>query len=178
MDVKTIGQIIGLFAAVMIIGSFQFKKNKYFYVMQLVGNIGFTMHFFLIGAYAGMLLNIFGIIRAVVMLLKGRGQKWAKSNWALAVLIMLCVVCGAATWNSEGWITILPCFAGIVGTVAMAIGDGKTIRLYQLFGVSPLWLIYNITAFSISGIITETFNIVSAIVSIFRFGLVGLAEEK
>jgi hypothetical protein len=59
--------------------------------------------------------------------------------------------------------------AQLVGTLAMWSRNGKTIRVLQLFCVSPLWLIHNIFVFSIGGILCEVFNLGSIIVSLIRF---------
>lgn len=59
--------------------------------------------------------------------------------------------------------------AQLAGTVVFWRNNAKHIRIYQLTVGSPFWLIHNIINFSIGGIITEVFNLISTAISMLRF---------
>ena len=66
--IEIIAQIIGVFAMAFNIGSYQQKQQKYIIALQLIGSTLFTIHFFMLNAYMGAILNAVGILRAVVFL--------------------------------------------------------------------------------------------------------------
>jgi hypothetical protein len=55
--------------------------------------------------------------------------------------------------------------------------NAQKIRLSQLFG-SPCILLYDVLVHSLAGAMSESFTLVSIIVSIFRFGWNNLQEEE
>lgn len=162
-------QIIGMVGTALVILSFQFRGQKLF-VLQMIAAVIFTVHFGLLGAYAGMTQNFLGVVRNA--LLSFDSKKWARSPIWFWLLNISYIVCGLITW--QNWFSALPIIAMIVSTVAMWNKNGRHIRLAQLFVVSPCWITYNVSVFSISGIATESFNMISVLVSIARFGWIGL----
>ena len=78
------------------------------------------------------------------------------------------VAATALTW--ENALSILP-FLGTAGmTVAGWKGNGKHIRLANLFVCCPAWLIYDIYSHSIPGALCETFSLCSIAISVMRYG--------
>ncbi|MDD6175015.1 MAG: YgjV family protein [Firmicutes bacterium] len=168
-------QILGFVAAAIEISSFQWKDSKKLFLMQIIFMSVFSVHYLLLAAenpsaYTGVLLNLAGIVRAVFLFFGDR--QWARSRIALIGIMLLMAVCGIVTW--EGWISLLPTAAAVVGTPFLWTRNGKTLRLAQLFLISPCWLVYNAIVFSVAGVLTVSFDMVSVIVSICRFGLKGL----
>ena len=68
--IKTIAQIIGIFAAALNIYSFQCKSKRGIIAFQLFGGMLFTINFFMIGAITGAIMNALAIIRALLFLNK------------------------------------------------------------------------------------------------------------
>lgn len=169
---EIIAQSIGMVAAVIAISSFQCRSTKKLFLLQCISAFLFTTHFLLLGAYAGFAQNGLGFLRAVF--LYNREREWARSPFVFWGLMVSFVLCGAVTF--ENIFSLLPVAAMLVSTIFMWTGDGKKLRTAQLFAVSPLWLTYNITVFSISGILTESFNIVSVIISFLRMRKKGFSE--
>ena len=66
--------------------------------------------------------------------------------------------------------------AMLVSTHVMWKNDGNVIRKAQFFFVSPMWLINNIIVFSLGGIICESLNMLSIIVSYIRFRKSGFEQ--
>jgi len=160
----TIAQIIGIGAMAAIIYSFQCKEMKYLYIFQTIGSLLFTIHFFMIGAYIGSLMNLVGLVRSGLFAM---GEKTHKRP----VLYMILLTIGLFTiigWQRETWMSLLPFVAQTVGTLALWSGDNIKVRICQLAVLSPGWIIYNILNFSIGGIICEVFTSLSVIVYFAR----------
>lgn len=167
-----IAQILGLIAAAILWWAFQCKNTKRLFLLQLISSIGFSLHFLVLGAYTGMLLNLAEVLRSYLLY---RGdKKWTSHRITMVAVMLLMAFCGAVSW--DGWLSLLPSAAMVIGTCFMWSRNGKILRLAQLFFISPCWLIYNVAMGSIAGILTESVNIVSVIVSLLRFGLKELDE--
>jgi len=163
-----IAQIIGVLGMIAAMLSFQCKSSKKMFVIQAFCAGFFLIHFGLLGATVGMLQNVFAIIRAMIFRSE---KKWAQNKsipYIFAALFLLTIVV-----TYDGPLTLLPPIAMVISTFAMWTKNGKKIRILQLVTVSPMWLIYNASVISISGCITESFNIVSIFVSIARYGING-----
>lgn len=164
-------QILGILAGTCNIVSFQFKKTKILLAFQLIAGALCVVHFFLVRAWAGMLLNVLVCARSIFYISK----KNLKINIIVcSILCLLTVGVGLVSTLLLGeifYIAIIVTVAQLVGTIALATQNSKVIRLFQLFIVSPCWMFNNIFYFSIGGIISEAFNMISALVSYIRFFL-------
>ena len=73
MDFKNVvAQIFGIIGLVIIVYSFQCKKNKNFFLMQGTGSFMFFLNFLLIGAYAGALFNLTNLVRGLLFAKDGK----------------------------------------------------------------------------------------------------------
>lgn len=163
-------QLIGLCGTGLVLLSYQFRSAKILFLLQGIGCMCFAVHFYLLGAYAGMALNLAGVIRGLVMAQAARGVPWANRRavrWALPLLFLLAAIPSVA----EGWRIILPISGSFVETIAQIRKRPREIRLTKILYSSPVWIAYNAMTHSLSGVLTEGINIVSVVVSIFRFGL-------
>lgn len=165
-QLQVIAQILGFIGMGVVVLSFQIRSVKKLFISQLVGIAFFTTHFVLLGAYTGAIQNLLALLRCVIFLFHDK-QKWARSNWVLFGMLAAFLISGIATYS--GLLSLLPMIAMLASTVAMWTGDGFKIRLAQLCLVSPSWLIYNASVFSISGVINESLNITSVIISFVRY---------
>ena len=167
-----ITQAIGIIAMAMNIFSFQCKKTRNFYMMQACGGILFAFNYIMLGMYTGAITNIVNLLRSAVM---SGGKKTRK--WYFFVLVAGAYV-AATLFTYAGWLSIIILVAQLVGVSTMWTDNGKIIRIGQFFAVSPLWLIYNIAAGSIGGIICEIFTFVSVIVYAARCILPKMIKER
>ena len=155
-------QAIGIVAMAVAIFSFQIKDNRKFFLAQGTSGLLFTVHFFLLGQYPGSLLN-------TVCILRGFGFGFVPKKFRTATMILLVLLnIGATVLTYDGAFAILALIANLAGTVAMWYDKDKVIRRTQVTLVSPGWLIYDIAAGSIGGMITEIFCFTSAIIYLFR----------
>ena len=165
-----LGQILSIIAMVIMVISFQMKSNKLLFILQIISCIGFATSYLLLGFIDACFLNILALLRCVLFLIKR-----LKGNVIVLILLELSfIVCTIFTYQSVFSIVIL--IAQMVGTFSMWTGNGKIIRYLNLFITSPGWLINNIYAFSIGGIICESFNIISILVALFRYRKTGCVD--
>lgn len=166
---EPIAQVLGIIAMAIAVSSFQFKKNKNLFIVQGISCCLFFIHYILLGAYTGAFLNLLALARSVCLSVK------KLRNPIFEALIMIAfVVITVLTY--DGWLSLLVLAAMLIGTAVYWLNKAKLIRISQLAIISPCWLVYNIFNFSIGGIITEVFNIISTIVSMIRYRKSGFDE--
>lgn len=168
--IKIIAQTIGIVAMAVAIASFQFKKNRHFFLVQGVSSTLFFIHFLFMGEAAGAFMNLLGLARSICL-----NVKPLRNRVCEALLLVGFTVAAILTY--ENWLTILILVAQLAGTVVFWRNNAKHIRIYQLTVGSPFWLIHNIINFSIGGIITEVFNLISTVISMLRFRKSGFDQE-
>ena len=66
--IEIIAQIIGIFAMLFNILSYQCKRQKAVIAMQLFGGLLFAVNFLMLGALVGGILNIIAVLRAILFL--------------------------------------------------------------------------------------------------------------
>ncbi len=172
---------IGFIASLLVIFSFQIKKSSTFALVQFIGCLMFALQYFLLGAIPGAIVNIVGCsMRFVGMLrikkgrLKGEGKHFLASPY-LWLFVAASFAIGILTY--ENIFSLMPAVSIAVFSCLIWKDDPKTLRVVNTLFCSPLWLIYNISCLSYAGVVTETFNIISAIVSYIRFFVIK-KEEK
>jgi hypothetical protein len=166
-------QIIGYIATVICIISFQAKTQRGIVIMQTFSALLFSIHFFMLEAYSGALLNGICTIRAIIFTF--RHKKWAGSVIWVYVFSFLSFICYLITifvltpepTIKTYFVEFLPVLGNVATTIATRLDNAKLVRRYA-FIASPLWLAYNAVMGSIGGIITETFNIISIITAMIR----------
>ena len=171
-------QAFGIIGLVIIVYSFQCKQNKNFFLMQGIGSFMFFLNFIMIGAFAGAFFNLTNLVRGILL------SKDDKKLWKLIVCEALYTFCFVfSVFLVKGdmfkiFISFLPYVTLIIMSVLMWKGNGKHIRVFQFFLMSPSWIIHNIFNFSLGGIICETFNMVSVVVAFIRYGKDGFENQK
>lgn len=177
-----IGQGIGIIGLISNVLSFQQKTQKRIVLFQLVGSFMFTVHFFMLGAYVGSLLNFIGIFRALVF--ANKDKSWAQNKIWLCLFLIAFAAAGILTldgdidiftWNVSfksisTYISMLPIIGMSFTTVAFWITDASTVRKLS-FPNSPCWLIYNFYNRSWAGAATEMIIMTSIIVAMIRYDL-------
>ena len=158
-----VGQIFGLVAVVLGFISFQMKDAKKLLFIQCGVSTAFCVHFFLIGANTGFILNLACILRNVAYY--NKDKKFLSSIAVPIAFSALMGVLGAFSW--DGWYSVFFIVSLVVNTFCMSFRDPDHIRLSILF-TSPLALTYDAFASSYGGMIYESFVIVSSAIGLIR----------
>ena len=164
---KEVAQAIGIIATVITILSFQQKKQRGIVFFQATSSAMWCIHFIMIGAYTGGILNLVATLRNLIMTKRDK-YKWTGSPWfvvlmavlSLGVYIVSFTVFNTPTTKTNLLLELLPALGIVVTTIAFREKEAKKVRLLSIMN-SPLWLVYNAFNHSIGGVITETFCLIS-----------------
>ena len=170
--IEIIAQIIGYIATAIVLITFQFKTQKTIVIFQFFSTMLFTVHFYMLGLYAGALLNAVCAIRAIVF--SQKDKKWAGHPIWIGVFKLLTFIAYGISvlFLKEDptpltyFIELIPVAGNVITTIGMR-QEAKMCRRYTLCA-SPLWLSYNIIGHSQGGIITEVFSSISIIIGMIR----------
>lgn len=162
-----IAQLIGIAATVITILSFQQKRQKGIVFFQATSSALWCVHFLMIGAYTGGILNLVATVRNLIMTKRDK-YKWTGSPLfvvlmtvlALGVYVLSFTVFKVPATRTNLVLELLPALGIVVTTLAFREKEAKKVRLMSLLN-SPLWLVYNACNRSIGGVITETFCLIS-----------------
>ena len=168
-------QGIGFIAVALFIASYQIKSNRWLFLLQLLGSLLFCIQFFMLGALSGCLSLVVNILRNALMM-KYNDWKWVRKKWCPAMIVILFAVVLVLTWN--GPVSLLAFTASVTSTIAYWTNSPRKIRMVNLLCASPCWLVYDVIVFSLGGIISESFTIVSILISLIRFGWKGLESDS
>ena len=158
-----VGQIFGLIAVVLGFISFQMKDTKKLLLIQCGVSTAFCVHFWLIDAKTGFILNAVCIVRNVLYYFKDK--KILSSIAVPIVLSALMAVFGVLMW--DGWYSIFFIVSLVANTYCMSFRESDHIRLSILF-TSPLALTYDVFASSYGGVIFEAMVIISSAIALIR----------
>lgn len=153
--------------------SYQQKKKSRIIFLQLLGGALFTVHYFLLNAPLGFLMNAIGFVRACVFCRKerieGRDRLWVPMFILcyIASYVLAFTVLGIEPTAQNLLSEVLPVLAMTLCTLAFAVPTARGVRRL-LFAASPLWLTYNIFSHSIGGMIGESINLCSNTIAMLR----------
>ncbi len=164
---ETLAQIIGFGGTALTIIAYQQSKRKNILLCTVISASLFTVHFILLGAYTGAVMNFFAGLRSLVFM--NNTKPWAKSKIWVGVFMVIYTVACIVTWDK--WYSVLPLIAMLLTTVSNWLQSERKIR-FLTFPNSPCWLVYNILNNSVAGIITEIFVMSSLIIAIIRYDLI------
>ena len=164
--IEPIAQIVGYAAMATVVCSFQVKNPRgTLWVMAAATGL-FSLHFGLLGAVTGSILNALNVLRNLAILFtdsKTLSGKIAKHTLSLAYL-----TAPFGFYFLPGVSVGIPDFVlGVIMTVASYLfwsQNAAVIRVVHFFAVSPGWMVYNLLAGSIPGVITESMNMLSVVV--------------
>ncbi len=139
---------------------------------MLVGLVLFVIHYCLLNAWTGALMNL---VEAGVVFVsyKKETASWAKRKFWPYVFILLYIIAGMFTAKST--IDFLPIIAQVFGALAVWQTNPKTIRFLMLIP-RPLWFTYNFVVGSYAGMTAEILILASVLIGILRFDI--LRQKK
>ena len=167
--INLIGQFVGFVAIAVAFLSFQVKKKTGILAVQALANFIWSIHFLMIGAYAGCALNLVATGRNLLYA-KRESWKWLNGVWLPTVISIIVSVTSILT--RESWLDVILLPSTVLSSYTYCLGSERVIRNSTVF-VSLTWLIFNIVNLSIAGIAAEIFNLTSLTIAIIRFSKFG-----
>lgn len=167
-------QAVGIVAMLFNILSFQRKTARGVIAFQLVGGLLFSVSFFMLDSYIGGILNVIGVVRAVLFLKKDRFHT-DHILW-LFVFVVLYLISYALTFTVFGkeptainfLIECLPVIGMTASSISFRYDKASVIRKYGLVS-SGSWLIYNGFAAAVGAICCEVFSLFSIGLAMYRY---------
>ncbi len=163
--INLIGQFVGFLAIAVAFLSFQVKSKTGILAIQALANFIWAVHFYMIGAFAGCILNLIATARNLIYSKRG-AWKWLNGIWLPTVISA--VVATASILTRETWLDVILLPSTVLSSYTYCLGSERLIRNSTVF-VSLTWLIFNIVNFSVSGVVAEIFNLTSLTIAIIRF---------
>ena len=166
-------QGIGFLALFFVILSFQKKERLTLLWVMLIGLLLFVVHFFLLNAWTGALMNLIEVWIVFVSFKKDT-VIWAR--WRVWPYIFVVVYILAGFLTVKTFTDTLPIIAQIFGAIAVWQKNPRAIRCTML-APRPLWFIYNFIVGSYAGMVTEVLILISVVVGIVRFDILRRPEK-
>lgn len=159
-----IGHILGFISVALFFYSYQCTEKRKLVAVQTIATALSCIQYLLIGAFSGFALNCVCIIRNFAFYYRDKKQS---TDLTLPLLFSFCMAI-ASVFSWEGIHSLLITAGLVVNTMCMGIFDAKDFRKTILIS-SSLILVYNIFAFSYSGILSESISLISVVIGIIRY---------
>lgn len=147
-------QLFGLIGFILLVVSYWRKDIKELLVFQLFSGVFYALHYYFLGAYSGLFIILFELIRDF---------SYYKSDLDKYIFLATIPVYAVGGFLSfSGFISLFPTFASVIDGYGLANNKTSAVLLAILSNV--LWLVYDFSAHSYSGIVTGIIIIVSNII--------------
>ena len=173
---ETFAQILSIAGLACVVGSYQQKKKSALIVVMAVGAGLFAIHYLLLGAYAGFLMNSLAVMRGIVFCKEDRsptaGKVWV---WVISISALVAYALSFIAFQTPAtptnlFLESLPAIGMIALTISFNMTNAGQIRIMG-FVNSTAWIIYNIAHVSIGGIGCEILCFASIIIGILRYDI-------
>lgn len=168
MDI--IAQILGIIGMLLGVFSLQCRKSRNFYLMAAASGFLFSVNYIMIGAFTGAIFNFLSIIRAYIFVDKKRCRVMKWLVLVCGLYIVSAVVIQVVLYQNilQLVLSVFTTFAMVVITYAMWTNEPNSIRWLTIFVSSPIWLVHNSINFTLGGLCSDIFHMISAIVFLIR----------
>ena len=164
-----ISQIFVVLSYASLTTTYFFKNRKFILLFSLLAVICNGFGFFFLGAWSGLAMSIFAIVRNIVFMIQNKYFKTEKITWIdwliLGILVVVSIV--SAVFTFDGFFSLLSIFATMTYTVSVW---QKNPTVYKVLGIfaSLLWIAYGIYIMSIFSIILESVLLIAELVGTIR----------
>lgn len=157
-------QILGFVAWIVLLLSYYGKDTNRILIFQVLGTVLFCLHYYLLGAYSGLLICVLEVIRDYSY------YKTDKDNHIFIGSILVYIVCSIITYTS-----ILDLFPYLASTIdGFFLTKKRKIVVFGAMVTYTLWFIYDLYAKSYSGAITDMIIVISNLsILLFNFNIFG-----
>lgn len=159
-----LAQLFGFGAMISLFCIYQQKNRKKLILCKLCADLCWSVHYFCLGAYGGIVPNFVGIFREVTFMQRDK-KKWASLPIIPILFILLNWGIGFSTFNRP--INILPIAASTFVTVSLWLRSPRLTKLISI-PVSATFLIYDVFVGSYIGIVNESIAILSICISFIK----------
>lgn len=161
--VEIIAQWIGVLGIVVFLLCFQFNNMKNVLKVKLLVDIIWGTHYFLLGAFAGFVINLVACMREIVFMNNHR-RAFRSGKWLYAFIVFN-IIGAIVTW--KGVYSVIPAIVSIMATISFWQKEVKYARRIAVAN-NVLMFTYDIFVSSYAGLIGETLAFVSVVTAMIR----------
>lgn len=153
------GQFFGLVALAICLVAFASKNDDRLLVLLISANVAFALQFAFFSSWTAAALTVLVIGRIVL------ARRYVGRQWVMWLVLVANLVAAALTWQE--WVDVLPLTAATLGTIAMFLLRGISMRI--MLGLAALaWMLNNLLIGSIGGTLAEGMIFVTNVITIIR----------
>ncbi len=167
-------QIIGAFAVITFLLSYQQKKRKNIIVWNATSRILYILQYLILGAFEGVVLDILGTVSSVAA--QKKDSKIIKNNLIFFIIGINLLILIAGLFLYENIFSLFPIVGVILHTSAFWITEEKIIRRVSFIG-SPFWLVYNLASLAYGSAIGDILSMISIGTAIYRYDIRGKSNS-
>jgi hypothetical protein len=158
-------QLIGAIGYTLLSISFYRKEKRQILFMQIIANIFFTIHYFLLSGITGAVSNVVGLTTYTFIYFLDKKKMGIQKN--IVALIMTIILFIAVMFTYENIYSILPFLAFFMTITSFLNGNENRIRFVGIF-VAICWLIYAVVYVSYAAIVFETITLIATAFSLIK----------
>ena len=161
-------QLLGFLAWILLVLSYYRKNTNKILVFQIISTILFCVHYYLLGAYSGLLICAFEVVRDYSY------YKTDKDNYIFIGSVIVYVVSAVVTYTTI--LDVFPYLASLID--GFFLTKKRKIVVFGAIVTYVLWFIYDMYARSYSGAITDAILIISNLsILLFNFNIFKLGTD-
>jgi len=161
-------QIIGLFAVLTFLLSYQQKQRKNIILWNTTSRVLYIIQYIILGAYEGAVLDILGALSSVVA--QKKETRIIKNYVRFFVVGINLLILAVGLSMYKNFFSLFPIAGVILHTSAFWITDEKIIRRVSFMG-SPFWLVYNLASFAYGSAVGDILTMISIGIAIYRYDI-------
>lgn len=167
---ELVPQIIGLFAVVTFLLSYQQKKGKNIIILNAVSRCLYILQYILLGAFAGAALDIMGVVSSFAAVNRNTNRFIKKHTKLVLILINLVIVAVGVTIAviNKSFLDLFSLAGVLLHTSAFWMTNEKIIRRVSLLG-SPFWFVYNFLSRAYGSALGDILTMCSIVIAMVRY---------
>ena len=162
MDKYLISQILVIIATLIISITYITKSKKKLLICFIFYNLFYGIHYLLLNAKTGFLMNLISIGRNVFFFYNNSKEK---ENSKIVLIILYLIIIGFGIVSYQDFYSIISTSASLLSTYSVWQSDIRKYRFLAII-VSILFIIYGIHINSFFAIVTEVFLLLVEIIGI------------
>ena len=161
-----IPQAIGILAVALFLISYQQKKRQSIILFNSASRALYVLQYLLLGAFEGAVLDILGMLSAILAGKKHTPFFRRHEIWIVILLDALMVLVSILLYKNIFSLVVL---VGILlHSTALWINNEKRIRITSILG-SPFWLTYNLASHAFGSAIGDVLTMGSILIAMIKY---------